>query len=210
MKLTKFSRRLFHDHEIFEDRPGLDRLIFFSDAVFAIAMTLLALDIHLPEYSGPISNEDLTIVLLSLWPKYLSYVISFLVTGTLWLGHHRKFRYITKYDSRLIFINIFLLMVVAFLPFPTTVLSHQTVQVSIIFYSSIVCLEGLLMLLMWTYAANNYRLIDLSMEKKKIQKESLKSLNVPIVFGTSIVLTFINTDLAMFFWIFAAIIPLFV
>lgn len=77
-----------------QDRLGLERLIFFSDAVFAIAITLLALEIRLPASQGTLTNDQLLQDLLALWPKYFSYVLSFLVIGGFWMGHHQKFRLI--------------------------------------------------------------------------------------------------------------------
>jgi len=71
---------------------GLERLVFFSNAVFAIAITLLALDIRLPAGSEMFSDAQLLAALLGIWHKYLAYGISFFVIGTLWIGHHRKFR----------------------------------------------------------------------------------------------------------------------
>ncbi len=72
-------------------RLGLDRLIFFSDAVFAISITLLVLEIRLPAMEGNVTSTMLVSGLLALWPKYLAYVISFLVIGIFWIAHHRGF-----------------------------------------------------------------------------------------------------------------------
>ena len=108
-----------------QDQLGLERLLFFSDAVFAIAITLLALEIRLPSLEGSLTNDQLFQDLLAIWPKYFSYALSFLVIGAFWMGHHRKFRFILRYDTNLILLNIFLLMGVAFIPFPTTVIGEN-------------------------------------------------------------------------------------
>ena len=96
----------------FRDKTGLERLIFFSDAVFAIAITLLVIDIRLPDTDNILDNAQLTAQLLGMWQQYLGYIISFLVIGTFWTAHHRKFRYIKRYDYRLLFLNLLMLMVI--------------------------------------------------------------------------------------------------
>src|SRR5213080_2449475 len=109
-----------------EARPerdsALERLIFFSDAIFAIAITLLALDIRLPSLSPNVTDADLFNQLLALGQKYYSFSISFLAIGLYWLGHHRMFQYIVRYDAILLLFNFLLLMCIAFIPFPSSVI----------------------------------------------------------------------------------------
>ena len=85
----------------------LERIVFFSDAVFAIAITLLVLDIRVPSIPQDLAASELPQALAALWPKFLSYIISFVVIGLYcWQVHHRTFRYITGYDDRLVaFVN---------------------------------------------------------------------------------------------------------
>src|SRR5919108_1729971 len=96
------------------------RLEAFSDGVFAIAITLLVLEIRLPEGEGPLWN-----VLGELWPSYLAYVLSFVTIGIMWANHHAIFRLIARASHGLIVANLFLLMTIAFLPFPTGVLAEH-------------------------------------------------------------------------------------
>ncbi|MBK7916581.1 MAG: DUF1211 domain-containing protein [Chloroflexi bacterium] len=93
--------------------------LFFSDAVFAIAITLLALEIRLPPLPETATNVQLLAALGALWPRYLSYIISFLAIGMMWLSHHRAFRHVHRYSDRLILLNILFLLLIGFLPFPT-------------------------------------------------------------------------------------------
>ncbi len=124
-----------HASKVFEDETGLERLIFFSDAVFAIAITLLALEVRLPVDAGDLSNQALLEKLLTIGPKYVSYIISFLVIGNFWIWHHARFRHIVRYDTRLFVLNLFLLMAVAFIPFPTEVISENGNRTGTIFYA---------------------------------------------------------------------------
>ncbi|MFB8005954.1 TMEM175 family protein [Nocardia sp. NPDC056000] len=92
----------------------------FSDGVMAIAITLLVIEIRLPE-----SQDDLLKQLLGLWPSYLAYLGSFATIGVIWLTHHAFFARIRQVNGPLQVGNLLVLLCVAFLPFPTTVLAHH-------------------------------------------------------------------------------------
>jgi len=191
-----------------DDHHGLERLVFFSDAVFAIAVTLLALEIRLPDLSGSLTERALFQALLSLWPKYLGYAISFLVIGGFWTSHHRKFRYICRYDGRLLTINLLLLMVIAFIPFPTSVVSAYGNQVGTIFYAGVMAVAGLLSGAIWWYAAANGRLTLPRLERRVRLREGLRPLFVPLVFAGSIGLSFLDSDIAKASWALIALVSL--
>lgn len=183
-----------------DDHIGLERLIFFSDAVFAIAITLLALDIRLPAPAAALTDDQLAAELLGLGSKYLAYVISFLVIGTFWFGHHRRFRYIRRYDRRLVWLNLLLLMCIAFIPFPTGVLSEYGNRTATIFYAVTIAVTGLLSGALWWYAAWHDRLIDPALHPRHRRYEQLAPLIIPVIFLGSIGLAFINAQLAMYSW----------
>ena len=96
------------------------RLEAFSDGVFAIAITLLVLEIVVPHVEEP---GELGQALLDLWPSYLAYATSFLTIGIMWINHHTVFRQLGEVDHRFLFINLGLLMCISFVPFPTTLLA---------------------------------------------------------------------------------------
>jgi uncharacterized membrane protein len=95
------------------------RLETFSDGVFAIAVTLLILDVRLSGH-GSVSHQ-----LTHAWPSYAAYAISFLTLGIVWVNHHTVFRQIGRVDRTFLFINVVFLMVIAFSPFPTRVLAEH-------------------------------------------------------------------------------------
>jgi TMEM175 potassium channel family protein len=179
---------------------GLERLVFFSDAVFAIAITLLALEIRLPTETGSLTNEELLRELLSIWPKYLSYVISFLVIGSFWVAHHRKFRFIERFDGRLLYLNLLMLMFVAFIPFPTAVVSENASRTATIFYALAIIAVGLTSALVWWYAVRA-KLAVSGLEASVYRRGIMRSLVVPAVFLLSIGLAFFNSDWARFSWV---------
>jgi uncharacterized membrane protein len=188
------------------DQLGLERLVFFSDAVFAIAITLLALEIRLPSLEEHLTEAQLLQALLTIWPKYLSYAISFLVIGTFWVGHHRKFRFILQYDTNLLLLNILLLMGIAFIPFPTAVISEYGNLTATIFYALVMVIVGLLNAAVWIYASHNNRLIETNFTLQRRRRETLRSLVVPAVFLLSIGLAFVNDDLAKYSWLLIAVV----
>lgn len=192
--------------ETLDDKLGLERLIFFSDAVFAIAITLLALEIRLPDEATSLGNGALWRSLAALWPKYLSYFVSFMVIGSIWLSHHSKFRFIRRYDRSLLLLNLWLLMVVAFIPFPTAVLSDSGNRTATIFYAATMIVASLLLTRLWLYASHRHRLTtqELSPEEQRYQLH--RSLIVPGVFLVAIGLAFINSSLAQGWLVVASII----
>lgn len=128
-----------------------DRTEFFSDAVFAIAITLLILEIRVPDI-GPLGPA-----LIALWPSYIAYGISFIVIGAIWLNHHLMFAKIAKADSTLMLVNLLMLMAVAFLPFPTAVLSEalhrgKDLNIAVAFYGGTLAINGLFVNLTWHHA----------------------------------------------------------
>jgi uncharacterized membrane protein len=184
-----------HDREI-----GFERLVFFSDAVFAIAITLLVLDIRLPSSIEGLSDQALLAGLLAIWPRYLAYFISFLVIGEFWIGHHRRFNSIQRCDQRLILLNLLMLMSVAFIPFPTGVIAENGNRTATIFYALSITLMGLLTTAGWVYAIRA-GLVDPQIPARSLQMETLRTLLVPAVFLVSISLAWISPDLPKYAWL---------
>src|SRR5437660_9370808 len=117
MSQTRRRQLLRHQRS---GKPEMDRLMFFSDGVFAIAITLLVLQITVP--IPGLSEHQLGDALRHLGPKYFGFVLSFLVIGRYWMAHHRVFEYIKRFDMPLVWLNLAFLLLIAFLPFPTAVL----------------------------------------------------------------------------------------
>jgi TMEM175 potassium channel family protein len=179
---------------------GLERLIFFSDAVFAIAITLLALEIRLPAGEKTYSDAELLSLLGGMWQHYLAYIISFMVIGIFWMSHHRKFQFIVKYDRILGLLNLLFLMIIAFIPFPSSVLSEYSGRYATIFYAFTMVLVSLAMTVLWWYASRHNRLIDPHMSVKQKRRQFLSPLITAAIFLLSIGIAFISPDLAKLSW----------
>jgi uncharacterized membrane protein len=142
------------------DRPGLrrtGRLEAFSDGIFAFAITLLVLDLAVPVTQQ--SKHHLLQALGDQWPGYLGYIVSFATIGALWLGHNAITDYLDRADTTLLRLNLLLMLLVAFLPFPTRLVSefvHVTTagaeRVAVTFYGLTLLIAGALLSLLWRYA----------------------------------------------------------
>ncbi|HEY3036023.1 MAG TPA: TMEM175 family protein [Streptosporangiaceae bacterium] len=175
-----------------------DRVLFFSDAVFAIAITLLVVDLRVPDEvlnAGDQLHAD----------KYriLGFAISFLVIGLFWMGHHRLFRYITALDRPVIFLNLLFLGTIAFLPYPTALLfASSTKQVAAtVFYAACVAGAGLIELAIWLYALQADGLVPASISPASRRYVTAQILPTPVVFGLSIPVAFVAPGVAPFTWI---------
>ena len=129
------------------------RLEAFSDGVFAIAVTLLVLDIGVSSNAG----RDLLHAIGSLWPSYLAYVASFSTIGAAWLAHNAITEYLERTDAAFVRLNLLLLLLVSFLPFPTRLVADyihqdQAERVAVTFYGIILLLSSTMLLVLWRYA----------------------------------------------------------
>jgi uncharacterized membrane protein len=140
------------------------RLVFFSDAVFAIAVTLLVLDIRPPE-----DTRHLLHGLAALWPSYLAYTVTFLLIGQVWANHHVMFDHIRSADRMVLFLNTLLLMDIAFLPFAAAVLSAafrtgHGQRTAVVFHGLAFELAAILFNAMWGYARRGQRLLGTTID----------------------------------------------
>jgi uncharacterized membrane protein len=140
------------------------RLEAFSDAVIAIAMTLLVIEIHVPDLEDTEEGLHLWSELWHLWPSFLGYAISFIVIGIMWANHHNIFNVIDHVDQPLIIINTFFLLFVCFIPFTTALLAkyltHEGEKTATLVYTGWFLVTALSYNLLWRYASTNNRLID--------------------------------------------------
>lgn len=182
---------------IFDDGSDTERMVFFSDAVFAIAMTLLVIDLAVPEDRDGTAGE----VLLDLWPNFLAYALSFTIIAINWVAHYRRYRVIKTHDPMLLFLNLVLLFFVALLPFPTSLLSSYSGQApAVALYAFVVGLLSALQWATWQYAYSK-GMVDKSVDEGLFRWVRLNQLTVPLVFWVSIPIAILwDGGAAMWFW----------
>jgi uncharacterized membrane protein len=189
----------------------LERLILFSDAVFAIAITLLVIELKIPEVhkdaAGKITDGALLHELGSMIGKFVGFIISFILIGLYWTIHHRMFGFVTSYNGKLLRLNLIFLFFIALMPFSTafyseyaTALVRNQVRIPLVFYvMNFFCL-GIMNYVMWRYISNQkHKLTEPPVDPVTLKLAKLRSLTVPLVFLTMLpVAYFVHSLLAMY------------
>jgi len=155
------------------------RVEAFSDGVFAIAITLLILEIKVP----PAGSGALPRDLLRQWPSYFSFLISFAFIGIMWINHHRLFTHIARCDDALLILNLLLLLGVVVVPFPTAVLATHLGQsdqlTALILYNSTYLFIAVFFNLLWRYASSDKR----RLLAKDVNSPSVQRISRQYAFG---------------------------
>jgi uncharacterized membrane protein len=146
-----------------------NRIEALSDGIFAVAMTILVLEIHVPELPHDVAPATLAAHLTELWPKAASYAIGFVVLGTIWVGHHIHFHYLRRVDRTLLWMNLMLLLSVSALPFCIALLGAFPGQrLPALVYGTVVEIAFCTLLGLWMYATTNRRLVAPDLDARVI------------------------------------------
>ncbi|MGW0773645.1 TMEM175 family protein [Streptomyces sp. NPDC002835] len=192
------------DHRrVREEEGSAARLLALSDGVFAIAMTLLALDIAVPVgLSSAGFEEALGDVMPSVW----AYVLSFLVIAAFWRGHHQVFRYVEKVDGTVIKLGLLSLGLIALMPFPTTLLAeYGDLPESVAVYSGAVAVMGVAQLAL-TIALWRRPWLGSAVLTDRVARNDMADLAVTVlVFATAVPLAYVSPTGAKLWW--AVLIP---
>ena len=175
------------------DTPGLsleerqdveiatERLVFFSDAVFAIAMTLLVIDLRVPDLVGSVTDRRLASALAEDLPRVFSYALSFAVIGMYWLAHWRRYAMVRRVDETLVLLNLLLLGLVAAIPFPTSLLGqYGDLAVAVVLYAGLLAAAGLAGTAGWLYVTRK-GLMRPGVTRTEVRVGTLRGLAVPVV-----------------------------
>jgi uncharacterized membrane protein len=182
----------------------VERLTLFSDAIFAFAMTLLAVDIRVPEIAQNLVSSQLNVELANLAPKFIGYGLSFFISASYWVFYHRIFANIKRYDRALIWLNIAFLFFIVLIPFPSDLIGRYLSQeVSIIIYSTMMAATGFTGSLIWLYASRHHRLVDKSLSNAAIKRMSMRTCITPVLFLVSIPASFALHIFTPVMWLLA-------
>lgn len=177
-----------------------ERLILFSDAVMAITITLLVLEIRLPADIGAMTDPELWAALRTIAPHLLGYLISFAVIGSFWMGHHQKFTMITGANRGLLPVNLLFLCAISAIPFVTGMLAENSGVLSTQIYAGVMTACATTLAGLWLYAILA-RLVDPAIPRAAQWRNLVLSGTMILVFALSIPLARLDADLAKYSWL---------
>lgn len=183
---------------------NVGRFEAFSDAVFAIAATLLVVDLRLPDLGG--LGPAATLQRLgSLWPQLLGYATSFAIIGVLWINHHTLFHFVKRVDRGSLIINLVLLLCVAFIPYPTALMAHYPHNRTVVMlFGAMMAVVGWVFSGLWFYAVRQHLRNTPGIDPRFVRDASLWTLGYPAAYLIATVLVSINSQIGVILY---AVIP---
>jgi len=186
-----------------------NRVEALTDAVFAIVMTILVLELGVPIMAGEPLHTELSGRLLAMWPKFLSYFVTFIMLGFMWSIHYYQFSNIRRSDSVLVWLNIIFLMFVSLFPFSTSMLGqHMDEHIAVLIYGGNLIACIVVRYFLWTYATRNYRLVDSGINPFEVKQTKIMLLTGVGVFIIGTGLSLLSNVVSI--CVFAAIIVFFI
>jgi uncharacterized membrane protein len=176
-----------------------NRLEAFSDGVFAIAITLLVLELHSPVLE---EGQRLWPALVNEWPQFAAYLTSFAILGIMWINHHSMFRQIKRADRGLMFLNLFLLLWVTLLPFPTSMFAEHlkddsiNANVAAAVYSANLTLAAIAFSAIWWHVLRNH-LVDHTMNKTQVRRSLIRYSFGTVIYAACIGVSFISAQVTL-------------
>ena len=179
-----------------------NRLETFADGVFAIAITLLVLEIRIPE-----QTDDLGKALLAQWPSFVAYVTSFLTIGVMWVSHHQMFTIIRRTTPTFLFLNVLFLLPVAFVPFPTALVAAHILDegartTAVLVYGAVSVVIAVMFNVLWAYAFRNGLVVS-GRGADRSQAVARGFIVGPLIYLAATLLAFVNPFISM--GVFAAL-----
>jgi uncharacterized membrane protein len=183
------------------------RLEAFSDGVFAVAATLLVVELHVPEVG---TGTGLGAALLAQWPSYLTYVTSFGTIGIIWVNHHTLFAHVRRVDRTLLFLNLLLLMTVSVIPFPTALLGRYVTagddgHLAGAVYGAVMVLMSIAFTALWQHVTRDGRLIGRHLDPRRARQESVLFSAGLLAYVAGIGLSFVSAQLALLLYALLAV-----
>jgi uncharacterized membrane protein len=172
------------------------RLEAFSDGVFAIAITLLVLDLHVPD----VGDGSLAHALYRQWPADVSYTVSFITIGIIWVNHHNVFRHLERCDRRLLFLNVVMLLTVALIPYPTALISHYArtpnATAAAVFYGAVMVVMALCFNAVWHYSVRA-GLLGPGADPREVSGITRSFMPGPFLYLAGTLIAFVSADASL-------------
>jgi TMEM175 potassium channel family protein len=168
-----------------------NRLEAFSDAVFAVAITLLVLELSVPV------GDELWHELKDEWPSFAAFFVSFWVIGIIWVNHHAVIDHIARADRGVLYLNLLLLMTVVFIPFSTALLAEHLKsgadeEIAAAVYSGAFLAMAISYGLLWTYITNRRELLGVALTDEEIRRTTVTFLIGNPFYALAVVISFIS------------------
>lgn len=180
----------------------LERMILFSDAVFAIAITLLVIELKVPEIEiAELTEGKLLDALGHMIPKFFGFIISFMFIGIYWTVHHKLFGYVINYTPKLLRLNLLFLFAVALMPFSTAFYSEYVMKhvlTPVVFYTVNIIMLGLFNLFMWRHIGNPKSKLSEGLSHADAKYYSLRAVIVPVLFTLFAFVYLVNPYISSF------------
>jgi len=178
------------------------RIEAFSDGVFAIIITLLVLEIHVPQVSGSDISDALQRSLLGMTPKFLSYILSFAIVCIWWVAHHQLFHILRRTDRGLLWLNNLFLLWLAFIPFPTALMGdYPGVRLAVMSYGAVTTLAGVSFCLVRYYAFYIAGLVDEQIDRRLLKHAMIRSVINPVLHAIAVLLALVDTRLSIVLYV---------
>jgi len=170
-----------------------NRVEAFSDGVFAIAITLLILAVGIEQ---AISEGGLSEQLLDLWPAYIAYAVSFLTVGIMWVNHHQIFRHFERVDRPLLLLNILLLMLISFTPFPTRVVAEHAQngadrRAAALLYGTTMTITAICFFAVWFYGSR--KLLRPDTDRREVSGITRSYIPGAPIYAIATLIAFVNS-----------------
>jgi uncharacterized membrane protein len=178
---------------------GKGRIEALADGIFAIAMTLLILDVKVPALEPAGGSTGLAQKIVQIWPKFVAFGVSFLIIGVFWVGHHAQFHYVRRSDRLFLWMNLVFLMVISAIPFSAALLgAYHNDPIAVVFYCGNMIVGGVVLFAQLRYAAGPGQLLDADLDRRFVRVAGQRTLMGPVLYLIAIGLAFINTNCALF------------
>ena len=179
----------------------VEHILAFADAIFAFSITFMAITIHIPEFTRNLTEAQVIDKLLESIPEFEIYAISFFVIGMYWISYHQMFNHVVGSRSTVTWLTLVFLFFITLIPLATNMqVGFGQYQIVFILFALILTIAGSLLTIMWLYATKN-KLIDENLAHNEIRYILLESIVSPVVFLISILVSFIDIQIAYYFWI---------
>jgi len=185
---------------ISREAEEISRLPTLSDGVIAIVITLLVLDITVPELPPDSPTQVVLRSIVAQWPEFLGYVLSFWVIGVYWMLHRRTFTHIERHDRGLVVLNLLFLLLVAFIPYATGVFVAYPGQLGVAFLSVVLALTGLSLALVWIHASRR-ELVEEGLASRTVAVQAARFLASPLVLLLAAAVSLVDARLAILTWL---------